>query len=118
MSINQKRAKFRTSLQIVWVMSWIESLPYLGLGSFDFVTSTGVVHHLKEPQKGLYILNGIQSENGGAVISMYGRYARSGIYQVQDIMRQIRLEKSLMKTWLRESKVILSILPAHHWFVK
>ena len=116
MKIAQKRAKFRTSLQIIWVIAWIESLPYHGLGNFDFISSTGVLHHLKSPQKGLKVLNGIQLEKGGAMISMYGKYARSGIYQLQDLMREIRLKKASMQIELQDSKVILSILPPHHWF--
>ena len=116
MKIAQKRAKFRTSLQIVWVIAWIENLPHHGLGKFDFITSTGVLHHLKSPQKGLKVLSGLQLANGGAMISMYGKYARSGIYQIQDLMREIRLKKASVKNELKDSKVILSILPPHHWF--
>ena len=116
MKIAQKRSKFRTSLQIVWITAWIESLPYHGIGPFDFISSTGVLHHLKSPQKGLNVFNDIQMDNGGAVISMYGRYGRSGIYHIQDLMREIRLRKDLMQNELHESKAILSILPQHHWF--
>lgn len=74
------RAKF--NLQIVFVTAWIERLSLYGLGNFDLISSTGVLHHLKCPQKGLNVLNDLQSENGGAVISLYGTYARSGIYHL------------------------------------
>ena len=50
MSIAQIRAKSRRLSNIVWVIDWIENLPRLGLGRFDFVGCTGVLHHLKSPQ--------------------------------------------------------------------
>ena len=61
MSFSQLRAKMRGGLDIVWVIDWIESIPRLGLGEFDFIGCTGVLHHLKNPQKGLNALNEIQS---------------------------------------------------------
>ena len=57
MSITQSKIKTRQSLQVVvWIIDWIESIPRLGLGKFDFSLSTGVLHHLKIPQKGLNIV--------------------------------------------------------------
>ena len=66
MEIAQHRSKFRGGLKIVWVIDWIESIPRLGLGSFDLAVSTGVLHHLKSPQKGLKIVNDAQTPDGGA----------------------------------------------------
>ncbi len=47
MSFTQFKVKARGSLKVVWVIGWIESIPRLGLGNFDFSVSTGVLHHLK-----------------------------------------------------------------------
>ena len=72
MSIAQYRAKMRGWLKIVWVIDWIESIPRLGIGSFDLVASTGVLHHLKNPQKGLSIVSTTQLPHGGAEFMVYG----------------------------------------------
>ena len=86
MSIAQYRTKMRGWLKIVWVMDWIESIPRLGLGNFDFVVSTGVLHHLKSSQNGLNIISGLQQANGGAEIMVYGTYGRTPIYWIQKLV--------------------------------
>ena len=116
MEIAQRRSKVRGSLQIVWITAWIEQLTLLGLGEFDLISSSGVLHHLRCPQKGLNILNNIQSENGGALISVYGKYARSGVYQIQELMRKIQQQLPSMENELENTKIVLSILPLNHWF--
>ena len=39
MSISQLKVKMRGSSKVVWIIDWIESLPRLGLGKFDFAVS-------------------------------------------------------------------------------
>ena len=112
----ERRTKFRTNLNIVFVTAWIEALPFHGLGNFDFISSTGVLHHLKCPQICMNVLNNLQSEDGGAIISVYGTYARNGIYQVQELMKLIYHKVPSIKKELNDAKVILSILPKNHWF--
>ena len=55
--------------------SWVGYKAYLaGLGNFDLIVCTGYqiytsftsLHHLKKPQKGLNMLNGIQCKHDGA----------------------------------------------------
>ena len=93
MSIAQYRAKMRGWLKIVWVTDWIESIPKLGLGTFDLAASTGVLHHLKSPQKGLSIVSDAQQPLGGAQILVYGAYGRTPVYWIQNLLRIIN-EKS------------------------
>ena len=106
----------RGDLDIVWVIDWIESIPLLGLGKFDFVGCTGVLHHLKNPQKGLNTINEVQSENGGAEYMVYGTYGRTGIYQIQDLLKTINRHDHTMENELKAAKDILKILPDDHWF--
>ena len=92
MSIAQLKVRWRGNLKIVWVIDWIESIPRLGLGYFDFTVSTGVLHHLKKPQHGLRVVNDAQTEYGGAEFMLYGKYGRTSIYQIQELMRIINNE--------------------------
>ena len=116
MSIAQSRVKMRGSLNIIWITGWIESIPRHGLGNFDFVLSTGVLHHLKNPQKGLSLLNDIQFEHGGAQFMVYGKYGRTGIYQIQELMRRINGQSESMDNELHSANVVLEILSEKHWF--
>ena len=116
MSFSQLRAKMRGGLDIVWVIEWIESIPKLGLGKFDFVGCTGVLHHLKNPQKGLNEVNEIQTENGGAEYMVYGTIGRTGIYQIQNLLKIINEHGNSMERELKEAKGVLKVLPDDHWF--
>ena len=62
MSISQLKVQIRNTNNVVWVTAWIECIPRLGLGNLDFVTFTGVLHHLKSPLKGLNTINNSQVE--------------------------------------------------------
>ena len=73
------------------------------------------MHHLKSPDRGLRVLNNIQSDEGGGIISVYGRYARSGVYQIQDLMQTINIDKPVMETELERAKIMIKALPEDHW---
>ena len=116
MSIAQHRSKFRGWMKIAWVNDWIESIPRLGLGNFDFVVSTGVLHHLKNPQNGLKIINDAQLPNGGAYIMVYGWYGRIPIYWIQTVLKMLSERENDINDELKNAKHILDILPEHHFF--
>ena len=116
MSIAQHRSKFRGWLKIVWVNDWIESIPRLGLGNFDFVVSTGVLHHLKNPQNGLKTINNVQLPHGGAYIMVYGWYGRIPIYWIQTVLKILNDRENDINDELKNAKHILDILPEHHCF--
>ena len=116
MSIAQHRSKFRGWMKIAWVNDWIESIPRLGLGNFDFVVSTGVLHHLKNPQNGLKIINDAQLPHGGAYIMVYGWYGRIPIYWIQTVLKMLSERENDINDELKNAKHILDILPEHHFF--
>ena len=116
MSIAQARVKMRGSLNIIWIIGWIESISRYGLGNFDFILCTGVLHHLKNPQIGLRLLNDVQFEHGGGNFMVYGKYGRTGVYQLQELMRTINGQSQSMDDELQSANVILEILPEKHWF--
>ena len=116
MALAQLKSKIRGSLKIIWSIDWVENIPRLGIGHFDFVSCTGVLHHLKNPQKGLNILNAAQPRDGGAMIMVYGRYGRSGVYQIQTLLELINPSKTAIENELNNTKVTLKVLPSGHWF--
>ena len=116
MFISQSKAKMRGPLNIIWINDWIEGIPRHGLGNFDMIVSTGVLHHLKNPQKGLNMLNDIEFEHGGAQFMVYGKYGRTGVYQVQELLRSINQQSQSIDDDLNSANVILEVLPTKHWF--
>ena len=116
MLIAQFKAKARGSLNIVWIIDWLENIPRLGLGLFDLVVSTGVLHHLKHVQRGIQRLNEIQIDQGGAAFMVYATYGRTGIYQLQHLLRKINYDSPGMEAELISAQIILNVLPQYHWF--
>ena len=116
MAIAQHRSTFRGWLNIIWIEGWIESIPRLGLGNFDLAVSTGVLHHLKNPQTGLSTINEAQLSYGGAEIMVYGMYGRTPIYWIQKAMQMINEKEKLIKDEIENAKHVLEKLPKDHLF--
>ena len=51
MKIAQFKATMRGSMNIIWVVDWLESIPKLGLGKFDFIEYWGPTSSKKFPQR-------------------------------------------------------------------
>ena len=65
MRISKQRARFRKIGNIIWILSWIEEVKYLGAGLFESSECSGVLHHMKSPIQGLKILKDVLISNGG-----------------------------------------------------
>ncbi len=66
----------------------IERLPELGM-TFDFVVSSGVLHHLPDPARGLKAIGDVLDPQGAVSVMVYGKYGRTGIYMLQEALRTI-----------------------------
>jgi hypothetical protein len=79
---------------------------------FDLIVSTGVLHHLADPQKGLQALAGCLRPQGVVALMLYAKYGRIGVEILQSVARDLGLEQN------EESLVIvknmLAILPQNH----
>ncbi len=64
----------------------IEQLPELDM-TFDFVVSSGVLHHLPDPAGGLKAIGRVLDPRGAVSVMVYGKYGRTGIYMLQDALR-------------------------------
>ena len=110
--IAQRRARFRSLQNIVWVRSWVEDVRYLGLGSFDVSQCTGVLHHLRDPLFGLNVLKDVLVENGKLVMMVYAKYGRTAVYHTQHLMKMINnYAENDIKAELENTKQVISDLP-------
>lgn len=89
----------------------IEDVAGLG-GDFDFIDASGVLHHLPDPVAGLKALGGALRPEGTIALMIYGRYARTGVYMMQEMFRLMGLEQD--ETGLAAVKDTLAALPKGH----
>src|SRR3712207_5067992 len=81
---------------------------------FELIVSTGVLHHLKDPDEGLRALTSVLAPDGAMVLMVYGISRRVGVYLLQDVFRRLGLQQcpedvSLVREMLEQ-------LPRHHYF--
>ena len=81
--------------------------------SFDLILCTGVLHHLPDPDAGLKALADVLEPAGSMGIMLYGKSARAGVYQVQDILR--RLGAGPDAAGLGMARELLKFVPPHHY---
>jgi SAM-dependent methyltransferase len=70
----------------------IEELPTLGL-DFDLIVSTGVLHHLTDPQAGMNTLAGCLRKDGAIGLTLYAKYGRVGVEVLQSVFRDMGLDQ-------------------------
>ena len=92
----------------------IEDLPGLGLGLFDYIVSSGVLHHLASPETGRAALREVLKPDGGLGIMVYGRHGRTAIYHLQETLRLIAPPELGAEQRLRIVKRLLRQLRPEH----
>ena len=70
----------------------VEEAPSLNT-QFDLVISTGVLHHLADPNAGMKALADVLRPDGVAAIMLYARYGRAGVELMQGIFRDLGLQQ-------------------------
>lgn len=80
--------------------------------TFDLVVSTGVLHHLVEPQIGMNALAQTLRSEGVAAIMLYARYGRAGVELMQSVFREMGLKQD--KKSLQIVKAAIDSLPSTH----
>lgn len=85
-------------------------------GLFDCIICIGVLHHLENPSKGLSKLNNVLKEDGFMNIMVYGKYGRTGVYQMQDLMKRINYKVKDFPNKIKNFKTIYKQLPKNNWF--
>ncbi len=81
---------------------------------FDVIETVGVLHHMKEPQKGLDALLGVLNDEGFIKIGLYSEYARRNIIACQKEF----VEQGFAPTTkgIRDSRQYILALPEDHPF--
>lgn len=116
MQIAQQRAKTRNLSNITWRRDSILMLRPEKLGQFDYISCTGVLHHLPNPKLGLERLKSLLKPAGAMGLMIYGKYGRTGVYQMQKLMRLINRDEPALPAKIANTRRVLSQLPPTNWF--
>lgn len=80
--------------------------------SFDLIVSTGVLHHLAEPERGLQALAGCLRPDGVMALMLYARYGRLGVEMLQGVFRELGFHQNDASVLM--VKEALGSLPQDH----
>ena len=61
---------------------------------FDLIVSTGVLHHMADPQVGMNTLAACLRPDGVAAIMLYATYGRLGVEMMQSVFRELGLRQN------------------------
>lgn len=89
----------------------IEELPSLGL-DFDLIVSTGVLHHMTDPQAGMSAIASCLRPDGAMGIMLYAKYGRAGLELLQSFFRDLGLGQN--ESSIATVRETLSVLSADH----
>jgi SAM-dependent methyltransferase len=97
----------------------LRSLPIERVGElnqqFDYIISSGVIHHLDSPDRGLRALTDVLSPSGGIFLMVYATYGRAGVYMLQDAMRVLGGERDFVER-ADMARTVIEHLPNQHPF--
>lgn len=116
LAVARKRARVRGLTNITWVHRSLLELGDLPVGTFDYINCCGVLHHLPDPRRGLAALVAVLDEGGAMALMVYGRYGRTGVYQLQELLRLINAGQDDPKREVENAKQVLAVLPETNLF--
>ena len=118
----QQRAEIRGLSNITWVHYSLLSLPALGLGKFDYINCSGVLHHLADPDLGLRVLRSALKPDGAMGLMLYATTGRAGVYQMQALMRLVNHAQNghevAEQRKIANTRDLLGSLPPSNWFLR
>jgi len=89
----------------------IESAGDLERG-FDLIVSTGVLHHLADPDAGLRALRPLLGAEGVMYLMLYAPYGRAGVYMLRDYCHRLGVETTPQE--INDLTQVLRMIPQHH----
>ncbi len=92
----------------------VEGVAELG-ERFDFISCTGVLHHLERRQDGLNALAEVLEDDGGMMLMVYATYGRAPVYMIQDLVRVLSGDAGLGNR-MNTARALLDVLGKEHPF--
>lgn len=80
--------------------------------SFEYIVSTGVLHHLPDPDAGLRALRDVLAPSGALHVMVYAPYGRAGVYMIADYCRRLGIGHTDAE--IRDLAASLKALPPDH----
>ena len=115
--IARQRATVRSLTDITWIHDSLINLPNLGLGEFDYINCSGVLHYLEDPDLGLKALLSCLGKDGAIGIMVYGKHGRAGVYQAQELLRLVNSDSTDdIPTKTAVAMKLIGVLPKTNWF--
>lgn len=115
LEIAQARMKKRGLSNITFHHMSILDVPSAGLGEFDIIESSGVLHHLPDPNAGLAALGRVLKDDGMMNIMVYGQYGRMSVYLVQELMKKLIPPNTPRAEKIAVTREFLNNVPLGHW---
>jgi len=115
--IAEARAVRRGLTSLRFVTGSLLDLASLDLGAFDYIDCCGVLHHLDDPAAGLAALVGALAPDGGLGVMVYGRLGRTGVYEMQEVLRVVAGDGTPRERVQRARK-LLADLPPTNWLAR
>ncbi len=117
MAIAQERARVRGLANITWIRDSLLNIPKLGLGQFDYINSSGVLHHLADPVEGLTVLRNALKNDGAMGIMVYAQYGRMAVDQLQKLLRLLNEGEENLQTQIDNTRQLFQNLPPTNWLL-
>ncbi|MGE0152658.1 MAG: class I SAM-dependent methyltransferase [Reyranellaceae bacterium] len=114
--VAQARARARGLANIVFHTGSLLDVAALGIGPVDYIDCTGVLHHLEDPEAGMRALAGVLGAEAGMGVMVYGALGRTGVYPLQDALRQLAPEDLPPAERVKLARRVLDALPPTNWF--
>lgn len=116
LEVARSRAEVRGLRNISWHCGSLLDLPRMGLVPFNFISAYGVLHHLPDPPAGLAALREVLAPDGAIGMMVYGRYGRTAVYQMQELLRLVSGPERSLDGRINDAKAVLEVLPPTNWF--
>ncbi|MDG1972948.1 MAG: class I SAM-dependent methyltransferase [Paracoccaceae bacterium] len=113
--VAEARAKARGLTNITFITGDLMTAP--DHGEFDYIDSTGVLHHLPDPQAGFNALAKAIAPGGGFGCMVYAPYGRTGVYPLQEALNTLTAGEA-PEVQVAAAKDVLKGLPSSNWFPK
>ncbi len=115
-AIAKRRAEIRGLTNITYLNESLLDIPKLNLGEFDFISCSGVLHHLADPDEGLRTLIGALKPGGILGVMVYAQTGRTGIYHMQALLNELLDKKNdPIDEQINLARTIIDHLPESNW---